>query len=72
LKILSPIRSFTVFNVAQVDGLPRVMTDLPPLPEGWTPISAAEEVLTRSGATIRHGGDQAYYQPADDIIQMPH
>ena len=70
-KVIPLIRSFTVFNAAQIDGLPRVMTTRPVAPEGWTPILAAEQLLERSGAVLRHGGDRAFYRPSDDIIQMP-
>lgn len=70
-KVIPLIRSYNVFNVAQMDGLPQVMTEPPAPPPGWTPIDAAEDVLTRSGATIRHGGDRAFYRPADDLIYMP-
>ncbi len=70
-KTIPLIRSFTVFNAAQIDGLPEGLTALPAPIEGWTPIGAADEVLARSGALIRHGGDRAFYRPADDIIQMP-
>jgi antirestriction protein ArdC len=70
-KVIPLIRSYNVFNVAQMDDLPQVMTGHPAPPAGWTPIAAAEDVLTRSGATIRHGGNRAYYRPADDVIQLP-
>ena len=71
-KVIPLIRSFTVFNAAQIDGLPRVMLEIPAPPEGWTSIGAADEVLVRSGAVIRHGGDRAFYRPADDLIQLPY
>ena len=71
-KVIPLIRSFTVFNAAQIDGLPRVMLEVPVPPEGWTSVGAADEVLVRSGADIRHGGDRAFYRPADDIIQLPY
>ena len=70
-KVIPLLRSFTVFNAAQVDGLPEGLTAAPASPEGWSPIEAAEELLGRSGATIRHGGSRAFYRPADDIIQLP-
>lgn len=70
-RVIPLLRSFTVFNAAQVDGLPEALTAVPAPPEGWTPIGAAEELLTRSGAVIRHGGDRAFYRPADDVIQLP-
>ena len=70
-KVFPMLRSFTVFNASQVDGLPDALTVVPEPPEGWTPIAAAEAVLERSGADIRHGGDRAFYRPADDVIQLP-
>jgi antirestriction protein ArdC len=71
-RVIPLLRSFTVFNAAQVDGLPEALTATPALPDGWTPVGAADELLERSGATIRHGGDRAFYRPSDDSIQMPH
>ena len=70
-KVIPLLRSFTVFNAAQVEGLPRDLTAVPTPPEGWSPVAAAEELLARSGAVLRHGGEQAFYRPSDDIIQLP-
>ncbi len=70
-KVIPLLRAFTVFNAAQVDGLPEELTSVPELPEGWRPIDAAELLIEQSGAVIRHGGERAFYRPADDIIQLP-
>ena len=70
-KVIPLLRSFTVFNAAQIDNLPEALTAAPATPEGWSPIEAAEELLTRSGAVIGHGGDRAFYRPSDDVIQLP-
>ncbi len=70
-KVIPLLRSFTVFNAAQVDGLPSDLTAVPTPPEGWSPVAAAEELLAHSGAVLRHGGEQAFYRPSDDIIQLP-
>jgi antirestriction protein ArdC len=35
-------------------------------------IEAAETFFARTGATFRHGGNQAFYAPAQDVIQLPH
>ena len=67
-RVVPLLRSFTVFNAAQVDGLPEALTAVPATSEGWSPVDAAEAVLAASGAVIRHGGDRAFYRPADDII----
>lgn len=70
-KVIPLLRSFTVFNAAQIDGLPDRLAAATATPEGWTPASVAEGLLESSGADIRHGGDRAFYRPADDVIQMP-
>lgn len=69
-KVVPLLRSFTVFNAAQIDGLPAHL--LPqPQPAPWSPIESAAEVLTRNHAVIRHGGDRAFYNPGIDLIQLP-
>lgn len=69
-KVVPLLRAFTVFNAAQVDGLPPGL--LPPPPSAdWMPVDEAEAVLIHSGAHIRHGGERAFYHPAQDLIQLP-
>jgi antirestriction protein ArdC len=70
-RVIPLLRSFIVFNAAQVEGLPEALTAVGVPAEGWSPIQAAEELLKRSGAVIRHGGDRALYRPSDDVIQLP-
>ena len=61
-------RGYSVFNAAQVDGYtPKAEPDMP-MPER---IAHAEAFFTRIGADVSHGGNQAYYSPATDHIQMP-
>lgn len=61
------MRSYTVFNVAQVDGLPQP----PEPPRVWREDAEALALVDASGALIRHGGFAAYYLPAEDRIQLP-
>jgi antirestriction protein ArdC len=68
-RVIPLLRSFTVFNVAQIDGLPPELMAVPVVT--WEPEARAEELLLMSGAVIRHGGAQAYYQPGTDEIHMP-
>ena len=69
-KVIPLLRSFTVFNVEQVEGLPETLT--PGLPQHvWNPLEAAEALLADSGARIQHGGNRACYRPGDDVIQLP-
>jgi antirestriction protein ArdC len=70
-RVIPLLRSFTVFNVAQVDDLPEALAALPLPAAEWAPVAEADAVLQRSGATIRHGGDMAFYRPSDDVIQLP-
>ena len=69
-KVIPLLRNFTVFNVDQVDGLPKSLK--PTLPQHeWDPLVAAETLLNNSRAHIQHGGNKAYYRPSDDVIQLP-
>jgi antirestriction protein ArdC len=69
-RVVPLLRSFTVFNVAQVDGLPERIAQPAP-PPAWSPLDEAERLLVESGAIIEHGGFSAFYRPADDVIQLP-
>jgi antirestriction protein ArdC len=66
------MKGYTVFNVEQVDGLPtpyyaRFVNALP-ISER---IAQADELLSASGAVIKHGGNRAYYSQSNDAIQLP-
>lgn len=65
------LKRFTVFNVDQCDGLPEVLTSRePPLPPAET-IPHAETLIAATGATVRIGGDHAFYAPVLDTVQLP-
>jgi antirestriction protein ArdC len=68
-RVIPLLRAYTLFNVAQVDGLPQELLATPVV--AWEPEARAEELLLMSGAIIRHGGARAYYQPATDEIHLP-
>ena len=68
-KVIPLMRCFTVFNIAQIDGLPAPAQPTQPTP--WSASAEAEAVLTASGADIRYGSAQAYYHPAKDAIYLP-
>jgi antirestriction protein ArdC len=69
-RVVPFLRSFVIFNVAQIDKLPKRLSP-PPLPESWSPCTEAEAILNTSGANIEHGGSMAYYSPLEDRIQLP-
>ena len=76
------MRTFTVFNVEQVNGADYLKTSTEPTSEPFHPdYSAAKEAITATGADIRFGGDKAFYvRPRGefphhndgDFIQLPH
>src|SRR5215472_9580048 len=61
-------RGYSVFNAAQVDGYTPIAELDVPMPER---IAHADAFFTSICATVRHGGNQAFYALATDHIQMP-
>jgi antirestriction protein ArdC len=67
------MRTYTVFNTAQIDGLPVQLPDHEDPTCARLPlIDAAERFFSATGATIRHGGNEAYYAEGADLIHLPH
>lgn len=66
------MKGYTVFNVEQIEGLPEHLYAQPvnPLPLSDR-IERADVFVSATGAAIHHGGNQAYYAPARDMIQLP-
>jgi len=61
-------RGYSVFNAGQVDGYaPPADSDVPMLKR----IERTDIFFKSVGADVRHGGNQAFYAPASDHIQMP-
>ena len=61
-------RASPIFAAEQVDGYaPNSNTPTPSM----TPIEQAETFIEKTGATIQHGGDRAFYRPATDEIVLP-
>lgn len=66
------LKSYTVFNVEQVEGLPeRFHAPAAPVANPTQRIQHAEAFFVACGSTIRHGGGSAHYSPALDYVQMP-
>ena len=66
------LKSYTVFNAEQIDGLPANDRNQSELAcDSIERIDHADRFFAQTGAVIRHGGDRAYYSPATDHIQMP-
>ena len=65
------LKRFTVFNVAQCDGLRADLAcDLAPLPEREI-VPVAESVIAASGVDVRIGGAHAFYAPGEDFVCVP-
>ncbi|MEO5865814.1 MAG: zincin-like metallopeptidase domain-containing protein [Sphingomonas sp.] len=65
------LKRFTLFNVAQCEGLrPDLASEPIPLPEREI-VPVAEQVIAASGVDFRIGGDRAFYVPALDFVQVP-
>lgn len=67
------LRGYTVFNVAQCDGVEDpAASDLTPK-RSINPIESAEKIAANySGApNISHGGGRAFYNPATDSVTLP-
>jgi antirestriction protein ArdC len=66
------MKGYTVFNVEQIDGLPESFyTKADPPSDSLARIERAEQFFAAQNATIRHGGNRAYYAQELDYIQMP-
>lgn len=58
------LKTFTVFNVEQIDGLPLTAETFKPLPQ-------AENMFRSSGANIIEKGQNAFFRPSTDEVWLP-
>lgn len=66
------LKGYTVFNVEQIDGLPdHYYAKAAPRLDPVARIERAENFFAACKATIRHGGNRAYYAHELDYVQMP-
>jgi len=72
-KKIPLMREFWVFNLAQIDDLPEKYQVMPVVENEDKPLEDATFTAWVKGtkANIKHGGDQAYFRPSTDEIQMP-
>jgi|SRR5215203_2096538 len=62
------LRFYNVFNAEQVEGYePKEKPVLTPIER----IENAEQFFVKTGVTVKHGGNRAYYIPSQDYVQMP-
>jgi len=68
------LRSYHVFNVDQIDGLPErfiVKSEPAPRPVDADRLAQITDFFDKISAVTHHGGTQAFYSPAGDFIQLP-
>ncbi len=66
-RVIPLLRTFTVFNLDQIEGIERESHAAPT----WTSEELAEDLITGSGAVLEHGGNRACYLPERDVIKLP-
>ena len=69
-KKIGMLKAYSVFNVAQIEGLPEQQLELPQLSEQQRQDNV-ETFVRATRADIRIGGDRACYVPALDFIALP-
>ncbi len=65
------LKRFSVFNVDQCDGLAEEIVTAAPPPPSDLIVLEVEALIRASGADLRIGGEQAYYDVASDFIRVP-
>lgn len=70
-KSIGYLKAFSVFNISQMDGIPDQFPDARKMVAPQDRDDAAVRFIQSTKADIRHGGDRAYYRPADDYIRLP-
>lgn len=65
------LKRFTVFNIAQCEGLPEDISVAMPSPPPSLIEPRVEALIKATGIDFRIGGDRAYYAPTHDYVQVP-
>ena len=65
------LKRFTVFNLAQCEGLPDDLAIVAPPPEPGLIEPKVEALITASGIDFRIGGNRAFYVPVHDYVMVP-
>jgi antirestriction protein ArdC len=65
------LKRFTVFNVAQCEGLPAEMSAIAPAIEPSLIEPRVMALIKATGIEFRIGGSRAFYMPSQDYVQVP-
>ncbi|RJL48804.1 DUF1738 domain-containing protein [Pectobacterium carotovorum] len=64
------LKTFNVFNVQQIDGLPLTTETVSP-EATFNPLPEAENLFQKSGASIIEKGQNAFFRPSTDEVWLP-
>lgn len=73
-QLIRFLRHYIVYNADEIEGLPDYYyaRDVPPTPSLLSQRQdAIDAFFAAIPARVRHGGDEAYYSPIGDYIQLP-
>lgn len=72
-KRITMLREYTVFNVAQCEGLPEAIANPQPAKvyNKGQRLELADEFVRSLETDIRYGGGTAYYAPGEDVVHLP-
>src|SRR5579875_3235302 len=65
------LKRFTVFNLAQCEGLPEDLAVVAPPPDPGLIEPTVEALIKATAIDFRIGGNRAFYAPAGDYVQVP-
>ncbi|MBS0220355.1 MAG: DUF1738 domain-containing protein [Proteobacteria bacterium] len=65
------LKRFTVFNIAQCEGLPDELQANPVATSEGKRLANADALISATGADLRMGGQGAFYSPNGDYIVVP-
>jgi antirestriction protein ArdC len=65
------LKTYTVFNVAQCEGLPDDAGQAAPAADPDMILPEVDELIRATGADFRIGGDRAFYAVGPDYVQVP-
>ncbi|MEO5807024.1 zincin-like metallopeptidase domain-containing protein [Devosia sp.] len=66
------LKSYSVFNADQIEGLPAKLVKPPvKMLDPTQRIEQVDRFVAAAGAEVRTGGAMAFYQPECDLVQMP-
>jgi antirestriction protein ArdC len=66
------LKQYAVFNAEQCEGLPEKFNEpAQPVNSEIERIERAHVFFAFTGATVEHGGSQAFYRISDDVIRLP-